>query len=137
MEEETGPMRGTCPRSHSFLPPSRGPSPAPQRLFSLSSPTPFPLPDISSGLLVWLKSYFSLPSPPHLPLLSTQEQFPFSWGDCLMQGTEQSQPRPSVCSCVSSVKSQASVFCPGTWGFVRRSIQAFPFALLEQILSLS
>lgn len=104
----------------------------------MSIPIPFPFPDISSGLLVWLKYYFSLPSPPRLLPLSTPKhlRFPGEMASC----KKQSRANPDlVCSRGSWVKSQASVFSSVTWGDPRHSGSArhdFRFALLQQVADL-
>ena len=63
-ERSLGPSEGDSPGATQPLPPQLGAlSRAPHVLF-LFMPTPCPLPDVNSGLLVWLKYWFSSLSPP-------------------------------------------------------------------------
>lgn len=112
---------------------------APSVLFLLM-PTPCPLPDVNSGLLVWSKYWFSSLSPPQcLPVsirglpsvsLSPSRGIPISRRACLGQGEKQNQRESPLSSRVPCCEARLPH---------RTSVSAqhllSPLALGQQLLS--
>lgn len=111
--------------------------------FSLSIPRLFPLPVLlGCRLLVLLEYSSSLPPPPPSSSPSQPRSSPHFLGELALCKEQSRASRLWSNSCVSWVKSPASVFSPIKSGFqitgVQSALKTCPhLALLQQILSLS